>query len=358
MARQEGESVTCEPSNAEPATSEPISSSTTPTTRPTSPPARPSVRMSSVRSSSRTSQAEKQRTVHQQTAATWVEKLLNPLPADWHRQIDSSGQTYYWNAVSNGIMYEFPSPLPHGWRLARDSASGCVYTWNFYTRAVAPYDPIRRQLGLAWPRPIGPPPPQNEPTEAEIVPGFRGGSCVDVGAATAPAPPQEAPPVTLQEVSECDCTLLCGWSELTDAAWDASDAITDGDDANGGEKGSSTFLALSREGKHARLDWFECCRPAPEGESELEGTYLKLEGQADLREVQALKREKPDSPRDFTFKIELRERSLTVNPGNHTTFKRWEEALLMAMSMPVVSLPRALRRAASSRTSARKSQGS
>merc|ERR1711975_8855 len=126
----------------------------------------------------------------------------------------------------------------------------------------------------------------------------------------------------------------------------------------GARRAAAPFLALSREGKYARLDWFECCRPAPEGESELEGTYLKLEGQADLREVQALKREKPDSPRDFTFKIELRERSLTVNPGNHTTFKRWEEALLMAMSMPVVSLPRALRRAASSRTSARKSQGS
>jgi len=65
--------------------------------------------------------------------------------------------------------------------------------------------------------------------------------------------------------------------------------------------------------------------------------------------VRAIQRQVPDSPRDFSFRIltKSHKRILRIDPGNGATYRRWEEGLLTALSMP---------RAAAARLSGRRSQ--
>eukprot|EP00966_Prymnesium_polylepis_P017162 395724-Prymnesium_polylepis.1 len=63
-----------------------------------------------------------------------------------------------------------------------------------------------------------------------------------------------------------------------------------------------------------------------------------------MREVSAIQRQQPDSPRDFSFKITTSTRSVLVDPGNGATYRRWEEGLLTAMSLPRAALRRAASR--------------
>jgi len=216
-----------------------------------------------------------------------MDMLLKPLPADWHRAYTSAGRIYYWNAVSNGVQYEAPVPLPYGWRLARDRESGCVYVWNYFTRESAPYEPFRKALGLATPRPLGSP----------------------------PAPP------TLESVSIREETLMCGWSELKRA-----------DDSH-----SPQYFCLSKD---ATLQWFD------KGE---QGGNLKLAGSLDIHNLCAIKREEPDSIDDFSFSIVLESKQkVVVDPGNRASFERWEESLLTALSFPLARVRRSRTRSAAS----------
>lgn len=231
--------------------------------------------------------AELQVRSRRSTISRAMDMLLKPLPADWQRKYDESGKEYFWNAVSNGIQYEEPSPLPYGWRIARDPASGGVYLWNYYTREVAPYEPVRKALGLATPRPFGDPPGITKKLHT-------------------PSSKPKSNGTTEASISESEDTLMCGLSGLKCA----EDSFQD------------RYVCLS---KAAMLRWFEGAEP--------DGN-LKVVGSVDIRNLSAIKREAPESTRDFSFSIVLSQQQVVLDPGNRATFHRWEESLLTALSFP------------------------
>lgn len=76
--------------------------------------------------------------------------------------------------------------------------------------------------------------------------------------------------------------------------------------------------------------------PAPCGSYERpRGTEeLKLSGKLDLTKLQAIKREKPTSPVDFTFRIVTAAQTIKISPGGKEAFTQWQEGLTMAVSVP------------------------
>ena len=186
--------------------------------------------------------------------------------------------------------------------------------WNYFTREVAPYEPIRRLLGLAVPRPLGPPPaaPSSERVEVSSPPP--------------PPPPTGAAPPTAEQLQALDETLLCGWSELKGglACEGQATAERSSHECAAG-RASKYYFALS---KGAQLQWFDCC------DAPTEGSCLQLVDAINLRELSAIQREHPDSSTDFSFKIALQDsRSVVVDPGSGATYQQWEEGLLTAMSL-------------------------
>ena len=67
-----------------------------------------------------------------------LKNRMQPLPPHWVRRRNDEGVTFYVNELSGEATYEKPQPLPAGWRMTKDSATGQVYMWNVTTRETRP----------------------------------------------------------------------------------------------------------------------------------------------------------------------------------------------------------------------------
>mmetsp|Transcript_36534 Transcript_36534/g.60512 ORF Transcript_36534/g.60512 Transcript_36534/m.60512 type:complete len:191 (+) Transcript_36534:118-690(+) len=83
--------------------------------------------------------------------------IVNPLPEYWHRKRDEHGRKFYYNSVTYAVTYERPSPLPNGWKEARDPATNVLYFWNVYTRKTLPWDTPPGGVIVPQPAPVAPP---------------------------------------------------------------------------------------------------------------------------------------------------------------------------------------------------------
>lgn len=76
-------------------------------------------------------------TMNESTPATDGTSYASPalLPEHWVEAVDpSSGQTYYYNSVTNETSWEIPTALPENWVEATDPTSGQVYYYNHVTQ--------------------------------------------------------------------------------------------------------------------------------------------------------------------------------------------------------------------------------
>lgn len=62
------------------------------------------------------------------------------LPADWDQRTSISGNEYYVHRLTGWATFSKPQPLPSGWNMAQDQASGLCYYWNSKTKATAYLD--------------------------------------------------------------------------------------------------------------------------------------------------------------------------------------------------------------------------
>jgi len=69
-----------------------------------------------------------------------VKAVLEPLPLHWERRKDESGQTIYFNTLTQRKQVEKPKPLAPGWRMTKDKTTGQVYYWNVHTRETVACD--------------------------------------------------------------------------------------------------------------------------------------------------------------------------------------------------------------------------
>ena len=51
-------------------------------------------------------------------------------------------------------------------------------------------------------------------------------------------------------------------------------------------------------------------------------------------ELAAIKRDKPTSETDFTFRIVTRDTSLRLDPGSRNNYQMWQEGLMRAVAVP------------------------
>lgn len=64
------------------------------------------------------------------------------------------------------------------------------------------------------------------------------------------------------------------------------------------------------------------------------GDELKLQGTLDLRDLQAIKRDKPESADDFTFRVVTPGGSVRLDPATREAYQMWQEGLMMCVSAP------------------------
>ena len=55
---------------------------------------------------------------------SWLSALDFDLPHGWHRATTSDGSAYFYHETTGESTWQRPEPLPPGWRLAKDKASG------------------------------------------------------------------------------------------------------------------------------------------------------------------------------------------------------------------------------------------
>jgi len=85
----------------------------------------------------------------------------------------------------------------------------------------------------------------------------------------------------------------------------------------------SRFFALT---KGQEMLWYE----QPKGT-----TDLKLSGRLSLAELAAIKRDKPTSESDFTFRVSTSSgESIKLNPGSRAAFQQWQEGLMATLAVP------------------------
>lgn len=112
-----------------------------------------------------------------------------------------------------------------------------------------------------------------------------------------------------------DAVLFCGWSMKKGTMFGSY----------------PRFFALRKDAAGASLAWYE--------EEKGKEDALKLSGALDVKALSAIKREKPTSESDFTFRIVAKATdagkgsTLRVDPGSKVAFDQWNEALMAAMSI-------------------------
>ncbi len=53
--------------------------------------------------------------------------------------------------------------------------------------------------------------------------------------------------------------------------------------------------------------------------------------QYDLRQIRAIKRERPDSTHDYRFRVIMAEATVRLDPGDAKAFKMWQDGLVLAI---------------------------
>jgi len=66
---------------------------------------------------------------------------------------------------------------------------------------------------------------------------------------------------------------------------------------------------------------------------------LRFDGSFDLREIARLQREEPTSHHNFVFIVATADAELRIDPGGRDEFRRWQDALLLAVTLPVTASP-------------------
>eukprot|EP00965_Chrysotila_dentata_P089053 2940256-Pleurochrysis_carterae.AAC.1 len=57
------------------------------------------------------------------------------------------------------------------------------------------------------------------------------------------------------------------------------------------------------------------------------------------REIARLQREEPTSHHNFVFIVATADAELRIDPGGRDEFRRWQDALLLAVTLPVTASP-------------------
>lgn len=113
-------------------------------------------------------------------------------------------------------------------------------------------------------------------------------------------PPLSTTRTLLEKASE---VLFCGWTN---------------------KKGiffwSTKYFALTMD---AELRWYD---GGPED--------LRLGGVLDLRDLTAIKRERPESADDFSFRVVTPSGSIRLDPASREAYQQWQEGLMMCVSAP------------------------
>ena len=59
---------------------------------------------------------------------------------------------------------------------------------------------------------------------------------------------------------------------------------------------------------------------------------LRLVGHLDLLKISAISREKPDSDKNFSFRLVTPSLTLRLDPGSKDAHDKWQEGLMMAIA--------------------------
>jgi hypothetical protein len=158
--------------------------------------------------------------------------------------------------------------------------------------------PAQAPVAPVEPVPPPPPPPKPAPDSASLSQVL-----------SKPKPPakplaQPAAKADVASLSADDAIAFCGWSHSKGKLYGLA----------------LRFFALRRDGL---LAWYD-------GKPKAKG--LKLSGTLDVRHIIEIKRDFPEKPSDFSFRIVTSGTALSVDPSTKTNFDKWQEALLAAMN--------------------------
>lgn len=96
--------------------------------------------------------------------------------------------------------------------------------------------------------------------------------------------------------------------------------------------GLGTFARYFALKKDSSLSWYEeVIAKGANGETTEE---LRYAGGLELRDLTAIKREKPESEVDYSFRVVTQRSSVRIDPGSKAAFDQWQEGLMAAMSAP------------------------
>lgn len=119
-----------------------------------------------------------------------------------------------------------------------------------------------------------------------------------------------APPYTTSETLEKSPDILfCGWSNKC--------------------SGPLNLLRFTRYfclTKAQEMIWYETVKGAP--------GRLKLCGRLSLIDLSAIKRDRPTSTTDFTFRVTTESGAVTISPGSLEAYQQWQEGLMASVAVP------------------------
>jgi hypothetical protein len=251
------------------------------------------------------------------------------LPEKWFEHHDADATPYYFHELTKFSSYQRPRPLPHGWRLEQDKASGSLYYWNYWTRDTFPYTKPARRVGVR----VG--------VRFQVVSAGRVSISMRAEKVAESEPDPDAPlrralflsqpaplgqlapsaPATSRaELEAGGSVAFIGWA-CTVAAGET-------------HQEPRFFLLTCGPQTQPRLAWFA-------------GTeaQLVLQDSLDLRHIALTRRSAPDSADDFSFVVATRDASLAINPGTRDAHHRWEEGLLQCVAYRCTLPPKPARAA-------------
>jgi len=257
------------------------------------------------------------------------------LPPGWFEHQDASSRPYFYNELTKFSTYERPRPLPEGWRLEKDKASGTLYYWNYWTRDTFPFTaPCRRCETRSALRCVvssagrvsctvraetvmtAPEPDPDAPLRRALFLAQGGLPPPEPGQRRRSEPSSELSTTSRAALEALGGVAFVGWSSIVAAGADSRQAEP------------RFFLLTCGPQTQPRLAWYV-------------GTEEQLveEGSLDLRQIAHTRRTAPDSPDDFSFCVATRDASLAINPGSRDAFNRWQDGLLQCVAAGCAALP-------------------
>ena len=119
------------------------------------------------------------------------------------------------------------------------------------------------------------------------------------------SPPPKTSAAVLEKAAD---VLLCGWSAKKGGPLDLFSY-------------SRYFVLTPGQG----LMWYEQLKGSEE---------LLLSGSLPLAHLVSIKRDRPASNTDFTFRVETKTGSVRIDPGSRAAFQQWQEGLTAAVAVP------------------------